>query len=228
MVEGHYKLETFSLLFLLFFVSLASVSAFSSVNIYIENTGEASFFGVSDSEIILPEGVILENGRISGSTQELTSKIGETWNFSYRLSESELNVFLPDGAVIRDTNGETNIEDGKFVVYAKDVLSIEYIIEDVQSYSYIWIIGILIVAGLVAYFIWSKKKKIKVYPKEFLNSRENEIIEKLKETGKIKSSYLRKMLEMPKASFSRHIIELEKKGIVKKDGEGKNKFVELK
>ena len=60
-----------------------------------------------------------------------------------------------------------------------------------------------------------------------MNERERNIIDKLKETGKIKGSQLRRMLEIPKASFSRHIQELEKKGIVKRTGEGRNRFIEL-
>ena len=63
--------------------------------------------------------------------------------------------------------------------------------------------------------------------KQVLSDREKLILDKLKETGKIKSSYLRKMVDIPKASFSRHIQELEKKGLVKRIGEGKNKIVEL-
>jgi uncharacterized membrane protein len=49
----------------------------------------------------------------------------------------------------------------------------------------------------------------------------------LRETGKIKSSFLRKATQIPKASFSRHIHELEKKKLVRLSGDGKNKFVEL-
>lgn len=41
-------------------------------------------------------------------------------------------------------------------------------------------------------------------------------------------SYLRKYCNIPKASFSRHINELENKKLIKKSGLGKNKFIELK
>ena len=41
-------------------------------------------------------------------------------------------------------------------------------------------------------------------------------------------SHLRKLTYIPKASFSRHIQELEKKGLINRSGEGKNKFVEIK
>jgi uncharacterized membrane protein len=50
---------------------------------------------------------------------------------------------------------------------------------------------------------------------------------KLRETGKTKMSYLRKACDMPKASFSRHVHELEKKKLVVLSGDGKNKFIEL-
>jgi len=60
-----------------------------------------------------------------------------------------------------------------------------------------------------------------------LNDRENVIINNLKKMGKTKMSYLKKACDMPKASFSRHVHELRKKGVVRLSGEGKNKFVEL-
>ena len=53
------------------------------------------------------------------------------------------------------------------------------------------------------------------------------ILDKLKETGRIKGSYLRRACEIPKPSFYRHILELEKKGLVKRSGDGRNKFIEL-
>ena len=53
------------------------------------------------------------------------------------------------------------------------------------------------------------------------------ILNKLKETGRIKGSYLRSMCDIPKPSFYRHILELEKKGLVKRSGDGRNKFIEL-
>ena len=54
-----------------------------------------------------------------------------------------------------------------------------------------------------------------------------ELLKHLKQTGKIKSSFLRKKCDIPKASFSRHLQELERKKLIKRTGEGKNKFVEV-
>ena len=39
---------------------------------------------------------------------------------------------------------------------------------------------------------------------------------------------IRKTLEIPKASFSRYLINLEKKKLILREGEGKNKIVKLK
>jgi uncharacterized membrane protein len=60
-----------------------------------------------------------------------------------------------------------------------------------------------------------------------LNEREKSILETLKKTGKVKGSQLRRLSEIPKASFSRHIHELERKKLIRLSGDGKNKFIEL-
>ena len=85
---------------------------------------------------------------------------------------------------------------------------------------------------IITYLVILKKNRLNKFNKEkviqnVLNEREKLILNKLRETGKIKSSYLRRKTNIPKASFSRHIRELEKKGLVKFSGEGRNKFVEL-
>jgi uncharacterized membrane protein len=113
---------------------------------------------------------------------------------------------------------------------------------------------LLVLVGLVIFFFYrsNRKKKIAVKKKaedekekakevkmareseraevirKVLGDRENVILENLKKSGKIKSSYLRKLCDIPKASFSRHLQELEKKGLIVRSGEGKNLFVELK
>ena len=102
------------------------------------------------------------------------------------------------------------------------------------------IIGLFVILFVVYFFNFRKrekkdnkgdKKKVKMdrvkMLEGMLNEREKLILSKLKESGKTKNSYLRKACDIPKASFSRHIRELERKGLVKLSGEGKNKIVEL-
>jgi len=75
--------------------------------------------------------------------------------------------------------------------------------------------------------IFKKKEDIEII-KKTLSERENLIIDKLKEVKEIKQSRLSKLTEIPKASLFRHLIQLEKKGIIKRTGEGKNKIISLK
>ena len=224
------------------------VSAQTFVNIYVDETGEALFLGETEQQIKLPDGVKLENGEINGETPNLTSKQGELWMFEYSLENAEMNIILPDGAVIKELNeGEIGIEDNQISIYAKENISVSYIIEkQKESFNWYFLTGVILIFVLViicSYFKLKKNEKIeKNKPKlkktkkpdkleiikDTLNERERIIIEKIKEKKQIKSSILRKLCDIPKASFSRHIQELEKKSLIKRTGEGKNKIISLK
>ena len=218
-------------------------SAFTFINIYVDETGKSLFLGETNESLTssLPENIKLENGEIVGSTQILTTKRGELWTFKYELAGSELNIILPEGAVIKSiTPGvEISLEKGRISIFSQDVLEVGYEIEAPEESTPIignvplMAILIAIAVILVVFLINYSKRKDKEDKKEkssiehLLNEREKLIIKKLEETGKIKSSQLRKITEIPKASFSRHVQELEKKKLIKRSGDGKNKFVEL-
>lgn len=235
-------------LFIISLLVLSCVSASSEIIIYLDEAGNADFFGQSTVNLSLPSGISMnEKGRISGSTTALTSKSGEVWNFSFYLDNSEIEVYLPDNSILKNTNGEASIVDsyiqkGKIVVYSQDSVQISYTIsKDSSKTPYIISLIIIFLVGFTGYIFYRNKSKRKVIPfpkkknkidklsivSSVLSERENQIISALKTSGKIKSSQLRKQLDMPKASFSRHIHELEKKSILRLSGEGKNKFVEL-
>ncbi len=229
-----------ALLFALFLIS--SASAYTYLNIYIDESGNTEFLGESDSLPILPKGVEINEGKIRGFTSELTSKSQEVWTFSYSLEDSEMNIILPKNTLIKNTSAsEIYLTRNKLTLYSIEDIVVEYELENNSSNSSFIVITII----LLILFVWiylnkryfkkrkdnkfnriSKLKKIDII-KSVLNDRENKILEKLKETGEIKMSYLRKMIDIPKASFSRHIQELEKKNLIKRFGEGKNKFIEL-
>jgi len=228
------------LAFALFLITpLASAATF--LNIYIDETGKVTFSGETDKQLDLPAGIELNNGIISGETQELTSKQGSVWTFSYELSNSDFYIVLPENSVIKKTsNGEIYIEDTQLSIYASDEIEINYVIEEEEckTCSLTPVLIILLIVVVIYYWRLTKKKPKKTKeekPKEdkleiikqVLNDREKQIIDKLKETGKIKGSYLRRACNIPKPSFYRHILELEKKGLVKRSGDGRNKFIEL-
>ena len=223
------------LTFLIIILFLQPASAYIYLNIYIEENGEAIFLGETSESLNFPNGVNLENGIIMGSTQELTSKQGSIWTFSYSLEGADINVIFPESAtLISISNGEISIDNNKISVYTKSPIEATYTIGTTNKFPYILFIVILILLILliIFYYLRRKKKKIKETNKleilkQVLSDRERLILDALKKSGKTKSSYLRKLTELPKASFSRHIQELEKKKLIKRSGEGRNKFIEI-
>ena len=106
----------------------------------------------------------------------------------------------------------------------------------------ILIVLILLIIAVIIIFLRMKKNKRErivrrvVKKKEsqlasvrkVLNQRENLIIDTLiKEGNKSTQGRLQKLSEIPKASFSRHLNNLAKKGIVSKEGSGKLNVVKL-
>ena len=262
MVEEHYKLgicKMKKIFFILFATVLLiqTASAFTFINVYVDETGEAIFLGETDENPELPLGIKITGGEITGFTSAVTNKQGELWTISYSLSNSEINLILPKGAVIKElSNGEISLVGDRISIYFQDQIEVQYTIERIEGPLIpsanipLLLIFLLVLIILIAYLInytkrekreheeirkelkktkrsTEKKKDRLELIKQVLSDRERLIIDKIKETGKIKSSYLRKMTDIPKASFSRHVQELEKKGLIKRSGEGKNKFIEL-
>ncbi|MBS3071962.1 hypothetical protein J4408_03150 [Candidatus Pacearchaeota archaeon] len=228
------------------FLLITSVSAYTELSIYIDEKGSAEFYGLTDSDMGmqgLSEGISVNEGEIRGKTQLLTSKSSNVWTFSYYLEDTDINVYLPENALIKKTNGEVSLSRGRILVYSYQNISINYILEEQESSTIpltLAILVVLILLGLIIRYIINKptkktdkeeksnkkQQKLEII-KKVLNDREKIILDNLKKTGKIKQNYLRKLCDIPKASFSRHIQELEKKSLINRSGEGKNKFIEL-
>ncbi len=235
-----------------------SASAYTFLNIYLNEKGEAAFIGETTGNFTLPKGIEIKDGKIFGKTSDLTNKRAEIWSISYYIKDADINLILPEGAVIKlISGGDISLSNGRIAVFFSERIEISYLVEEAPSgIGSGKIITIIILAAillvLVIYLInYSKKENLKKEKnsapntesktkkvrapkkdkieiiKNILNEREKIILEKLKESGKIKSSYLRRLTEIPKASFSRHIQELEKKKLIRRSGDGRNKFVEF-
>jgi len=237
-----FKMKKILLIVLMLLIPLST--AYSTINIYIDESGSSLFLGEGDGIIEgLPEGVEFKDGKIVGNTINLTDKQGEIWNFYYALEDSEVQVFLPEGAKVLDTTGEISLFRNQIVVYGVGSVYIEYTLEEglgVQDSDFVILLILGIIVAIIIYLLikertrtekekeGDKKEVDKVKTIQgILNERERIILDRLREIGKTKSSYLRQKCNIPKASFSRHIRELEKKKLVKISGEGRNKFVEL-
>lgn len=234
---------------------LALVSASSEINIYVDSLGDALFLGrTNETTLVLPVGVAIEGTRIQGSTSNLTFKEGEMWSFTYRLEGADLTVTLPEGAVITSvSDSEIALDRNQITLSSPDEVRATYTIQKTTDVSSNVVLGIIIL-GLVAIVVigyggnslkkafgsfvikrFEQRRTKKAQPKNnleklkpLLHEREHLILTRLRALGKVKMSYLRRETGLPKASFSRHIHELEKKNLVMLSGEGKNQFIELK
>ena len=226
--------------------------ASSDVLVHLDNTGNALFLGSSSGNIssLLPRGVNFSGGNIFGNTQFQTSKSGDIWSFSFSLPDSNIEVFLPAGAKVKSTNGEITIDGGTIAVFANDNVNVSYSIGETPGTDWLLISIIVIILAFAIWLLYhfrskirkrdeerapAKKKaksarkkqdKIELFQK-ILSVRENLIVDALKDKGKMKSSVLRKTTGIPKSAFFRHIQELEKKNIIKRSGDGRNKIIEL-
>lgn len=224
-------------------ICISSASALTQVNIYLDDAGNARFLGVTDEHPSLPLGVSVEKGRVQGTTSALTQKNSTIWVFRYALSNSEMNVILPVGAtVMRISGGEITTQQNRIEVYARNEVEVVYSLSEAPARSDALIIVLIIFAAAGAGYIVFRHSRNQAKPvvrkrlpnvkkpivalEQVLNERENLILAKLRETGKVKGSYLRQLCALPKASFSRHVQELAKKGLVKISGDGRNKFIE--
>ena len=167
-------------------------------------------------------------------------------SFSYSSPGNSLEVFLPAGAEVLDVSANhISVQDERIVLYSDSSIDVKYKINQVYNdyLPYLIPVILIIIILIVRFFYFHIFRKNKTTKKDktesksqdklnilkkVLNEREKIIINNLKKSGKIKMSHLRKLTYIPKASFSRHIQELEKKGLINRSGEGKNKFVEIK
>ena len=252
------KMEKIFLMFVFaILLGMPGVFALTQVNIYVDGAGDALFLGFTDDGTNLPDGIKVEDGKVSGFTSALTTKSGELWTFETFLKNTEMNVILPEGAkIINVTNGEIFLEGGQIAVYVWEGTQIKYRIEKKDNSGVgraaAWIIFIILLVFMVYVinYVLKERKSAKKKTDEklkktegkskvgkkfdkakaiegILNEREKLIVAALRKVGKTKGSFLRREVDIPKASFSRHIQELEKKGLIKRSGEGRNKFVEL-
>jgi uncharacterized membrane protein len=211
-----------SLVFLVIF--LANASAQSLLTIDLDSSGNANF----------------DNGT---TTSNLTSKQGDIWIFSYSSPGNSLEIVLPRSSEILDLSAEhISTKNDRITLFSEDYISVKYKVSAIPKNYTLYIISATAVITLLILFYYYYIRKLKTRVdnvktkardkleiiKKVLNEREKIILNNLRKSGKIKMSHLRKLTGIPKASFSRHLQELERKQLIRRKGEGKNKFVEIK
>ncbi|MEK6918711.1 MAG: hypothetical protein AABW73_01600 [Nanoarchaeota archaeon] len=217
------------------------VLASSEIVVHVDSSGKSTFLGSSDSDVPLPLGVTSIDGKVRGISYDLTSKVGSVWNFSLSIDNSEIQVFLPRNVIIKSTNGEVSTSVRNIVVYSQGSVQITYVFDDEKTFLLLIIIISALIIISLSYYYFSKgkvflkpvnnrrltrDKKISII-EPTLNSSERLLIGIIKDKKRISSSYLRILSSIPKSSFFRVLQELEKKGLIVRKGEGKNKIIEL-
>jgi len=219
-------------------ILLNLVSAtYISGGIYLYANGEATFDVSSDFPINI-QGLTFENNKITGTTSQLISLQEGIWTFELNLEEYDdifLDIYLPKNLdSINSIQGSDSIIDFENKVITiidsgKLDFKVSYTLKETHDYSFIfWII--LIIFIILIFFIYKKIKSRKErfdYILPIVSDKEQQIIDILMKKP-MRQKELRKALGIPKASFSRYMVNLEKKKLIVREGEGKNKIIKLK
>jgi len=227
-----------TLLAILLLSNLASAT-FITGEIRINELGDTTFDAQTDVQVEI-EDITFRNNELFGKTSSLTSKHGSVWTLNLNLVEYDsilLDISLPSNLdSITSIEGNANIistQDHTISIIDQGALNFEvsYTLKEKENFA--WMIWIILIAILfLAYHLYQKhKKKKNRYDsiKSLIGDNEEKIIDLLvKSNSPLRQKDLRKQLGIPKASFTRYIINLEKKKLVVREGEGKNKIVKLK
>lgn len=228
------------ILVLVFIFLLGNASAqYIYGDIYITEEGKATFLVNTDINLEL-EGLTFESNKLTGETNELVSMERGVWSFMLNFGYYEtilLDIHLPkniekinlvEGAdyFIGFDQKTLNIIDNNKDLY----FYIEYEIGSEKGYVFLYFLGFLVVLFLVVvlFIKFNKRKERKlqdIFP--FINDKEKEIIKLLMKKPR-RQKEIRKKLNIPKASYSRYLVNLEKKKLISREGEGKNKILKLK
>jgi uncharacterized membrane protein len=226
----------FALSLAIFLINQAS-AAYITGDIYLDEEGNSRFDTETDINVNIP-GLVFENNRLAGTTNQLLTLKGGIWTLDLSLQEYDdifIEIHLPKNLVsIRSVEGVDNIIDieEKTVTIAdsgKLDFKMSYILREQKNHSWFyWLITIVVlVCGFAVYKKITKRKERFQNILPMINEKEQQIIDLLMKKP-MRQKELRNQLNLPKASFSRYMVNLEKKKLILREGEGKNKLVKLK
>lgn len=206
-------------------------------DIYLDENGNSRFDLETDIPIQIQDLTYQENA-LTGTTNQLLSLRGGIWTLELSLEEYDdifIDIHLPNNLIsILSVEGSDSIIDieEKIVTLAdsgKLEFKMSYELKEKRNYSWIyWLAAIaIIVLGFLAYKKFNKRKEKFEHIMPMINEKEQRIIDLLMKKP-LRQKELRKALQLPKASFSRYMVNLEKKKLIIREGEGKNKIVRLK
>lgn len=169
-------------------------------------------------------------------TEEYTSKNKSYWLLNITLSsvfeDYYYEVFLPKGAVINYLRTPNNVEITELndriqiTAFAQNqpfYLVIQYSISQIVydlTLIYTFITAVIIGAVVYLFYKYKLKSSSAGIDHALLTERQSLIVKYLEKTKRASQKELIDALKMPKASLSRNIDSLERKGIVKKHNKG--------
>ncbi|MFH1425406.1 MAG: hypothetical protein ABIG28_01595 [archaeon] len=231
--------KTLILLLLIILLSNIAQASYFSGEIKIDERGSARFNVETDIPVAIQD-TTFQSNQITGKTEALTSKKGSVWTFSLNLTE--YNSILLDIKLPKNLNSINIIEGNEHIIDTRDNIinimdngqldfKVSYTLK--ESYNYAWLVWLIIFLLIfLSYYFYNKRKKKKERINNILplvNENEEKIIDVLmKSPAPLRQKELRKQLNIPKASFTRYLINLEKKKLILREGDGKNKIVRLK
>jgi len=207
------------LLALIFLISSVSASYIYG-DIYISEDGFARLDIESDIPLNL-EGVLEKGNKFKGVT--------ETYDTIF------IDIHFPNSLKslqnLEGINGVIDFENRKISLRERNkklTFKVNYALDKINVFSWIWILIIIGIVG-AGYFLLrfkGKKRKLEeVFP--YINDKERKILELLLKKS-FRQKEVRKKLGIPKASFTRYVLNLEKKKLIIRQGEGKNKILKIK
>ena len=206
-------------------------------DIYLDEIGNARFDVESDTSLEI-KGLSFLDNRITGETAELTNKQGVFWSFILNLGNYEdmlLDIHLPKNlksiqsiqgvdSVIDIDNRMISLIDSNKELFFK----VDYDLQDSRNYTlFYFLVVVLLISAAIYYFfkIKNDKKKLdSIFP--LINENEQRILELLMKKS-MRQRQVREILKIPKASFTRYMINLEKKKLIVREGEGKNRVLRV-
>ncbi|MDO8459559.1 MAG: hypothetical protein Q7S74_00470 [Nanoarchaeota archaeon] len=228
------KLLILCILTSILLISLVTAATITG-DIYIYESGTAKVNLISDIPLNL-SGLTFENKKIIGYTEALTKKGSEGWSLMLDVSsydETFIDIHLPKNmkavTAIEGDNSFLDLDSRIVTIITPGTVKISYITKPTSTQNwivYMWIlISTLIFAGIIFFVYKIRRKKDRmsdILP--FINDNEKSILDKVIKKP-MRQKELRDKLGLPKASFSRYITNLEKKRLIIREGDGKNKII---
>ncbi len=224
-------------------VILASIQLISAQyitgDIYIDEQGKADFYIDSDFDLNL-NGVNFFDNKLRGESDFLTIKNKDIWTFNLDFGNYEtilLDIHFPKNLEsinsVQGVESVINLEDKTISLIGENerlYFKVDYRLSDKKNYDFVYVFMavLIIICILFFYFLKSRRKKISLKTiMPFINENEQKILEMLMKEP-MRQKQVREKLGIPKASFTRYIVNLEKKKLIFREGEGKNKILRVR